>query len=139
MRAKMASDTASTTEQHSLGMRIPFLSRSLIMGSLLFCFVCSAQDAVPTIEERLSDPVYMSWVADESVSQCISCHYDGPNLAQIAAGRRSQLTAFSRRQELEHWLAKDKHTIARRRVEPFSRDRNEQELIALMTSLDTRA
>ncbi len=81
----------------------------------------------------------MSWVADNSVRECISCHYDGPNLGQIAAGQQSQLTAFSRRQELEFWLAKDKHTIARRRVEPFARDRNEQELIALMSKLDTQA
>ena len=94
-----------------------------------------AQDP-PSIEERLSDPVYMAWVAEPSVAACIQCHVDGPGLAVLASGN---LTPFSRRQEMDAWISHDKHSIARRRVEPFLQKQQESELIALMDLLDRRA
>ncbi len=81
----------------------------------------------------------MSWVSHADVSSCISCHYDGPNVGQILGGQGSKLTAFSRRQELEFWLSNDKHTIARRRVEPFAESRTESELNALLVKLEVLA
>ena len=92
----------------------------------------------PSIEERLSDPVYMAWAGQEKVRQCVICHYSGPNPLEALAGEKKggKLTAFSRRQELELWLNRDKHTIARRRVEPFEYESVKSELIALMEKLD---
>jgi hypothetical protein len=108
-------------------------------ATLALALSAQAQDRnAPTIEARLSDPVYMAWVSHQDVEACISCHYAGPNVAQVAGGQ-SNLTAFSRRQELEFWLAEDKHTIARRRVEPFDDSRTKAELEALIEKLDRDA
>ena len=89
----------------------------------------------PTVTERLRDPVYMSWVAQEDVSACLECHTGGPNLAAIAGGQAGRMTAFSRRVEMERWVGLDKHTIARRRVEPYRADQEEAELNAMIDRL----
>ncbi len=89
----------------------------------------------PTVTERLRDPVYMSWVAQERVSACLDCHTGGPNLAAIAGGQAGRMTAFSRRVEMERWVALDKHTIARRRVEPYRAEQEEAELNAMIDRL----
>ncbi len=89
----------------------------------------------PTIVERISDPVYMSWVAQAKVSACVDCHTEGPNLAAIAGGQSAKMSAFSRREEMERWVTLDKHTIARRRVEPYRADQEEAELNAMIDRL----
>lgn len=81
-----------------------------------------------TREQRLSDPIYMSWLDYKPVSACISCHVNGPSEADIESGRSDELTAFSRQEEMMYWLQKDKHTIARSRVEPFSEMQTEAQL-----------
>ncbi len=97
----------------------------------------AAQDdfRAPTIPERISDPVYMSWVAQAKVSACLDCHTEGPNVGAIAGGQSTRMTAFSRRVEMERWVALDKHTIARRRVEPYRADQEEAELTAMIDRL----
>ncbi len=112
--------------------------RELQAALLVSLFAVSAQGQAPTVEERLSDPVYVSWGAQEKVSKCVDCHYNGPNLLQVVS-QQSNLTAFSRREELEEWLTKDKHTIARRRVEPFAESSTKAELDALIVKLDALA
>ncbi|MFG0255663.1 MAG: hypothetical protein ACF787_11315 [Rhodopirellula sp. JB053] len=92
----------------------------------------------PTMEDRLSDPVYMTWVSEPAVSACIQCHFDGPGDAVIASGQSTQLNAFSRRQEMDAWVQRDKHTIARRRVEPFTESQLETELLELYDRLQSR-
>ncbi|EMI44354.1 multiheme c-type cytochrome [Rhodopirellula sp. SWK7] len=116
------------------------LRGGLLLGGLFLSsgpFV-NAQNA-PSIEQRLSDPVYMTWVSEPAVAACIQCHFDGPGLAVIASGQASQLNAFSRRQEMDAWVSQDKHTIARRRVEPLSEEDLETDLLDLYDRLQTRA
>lgn len=91
------------------------------------------------MEDQLSDPVYMAWVSEPAVNQCIECHFEGPGFSAIVASNSSGLSSFSRRQEMEAWISKDKHTIARRRVEPFSIQRQDEELLSLISELDKRA
>ena len=105
-----------------------------------------AQDAADTvtppnqlsIEARLSDPVYLSWVAHAGTSQCLDCHFAGPNAGQIESGR-NQLTEFSRRNEMATWLMADKHTVARRRVEPLTLEQLETEMTALSDNVRAQA
>lgn len=93
----------------------------------------------PTPEDRLSDPVYMAWASEPAVSACITCHYEGPGFTAVVAAGSGGLTPFSRREEMEAWISQDKHTIARRRVEPFSIEQMDDELIKLIDELDRRA
>ena len=97
-----------------------------------------AQTPVRSIEERLSDPVYMTWVDQPEVGACLQCHLKGPGLG-VFAPSRSELTTFSRRQEMEAWISLDKHTIARQRVEPFDLKQQETQLIKLFDNLERRA
>lgn len=62
-----------------------------------------------------SDPVFKSWKNQPSVAGCASCHYQGGN--EFSG---DDATRFSRLNELREWLQRDKHAIARRRVEPLS-------------------
>ncbi|MCM2374621.1 cytochrome c family protein [Aporhodopirellula aestuarii] len=111
----------------------------LLLGGILLSSVpvVNAQDA-PSIEQRLSDPVYMTWVSEPAVAACIQCHFDGPGLAEIASGQSGQLNAFSRRQEMDAWVSQDKHTIARRRVEPLAEKDLETDLLDLYDRMQTR-
>ena len=95
-----------------MGMGIRRGSQALALA-LLFSLPSNAQDDPPTIEQRLSDPVYVSWAAQAEVAECIRCHYSGPNLLEVIGQQQNTgLNQFSRRQELEFWLTNDKHTIA---------------------------
>ncbi|WP_146576214.1 multiheme c-type cytochrome [Neorhodopirellula pilleata] len=101
-----------------------------------------AQDSAkpePTPEDRLSDPVYMAWISEPAITECINCHYEGPGFSAVVAAGSGSLTPFSRREEMEAWISQDKHTIARRRVEPFSLEQMDEELIKLIDELDRRA
>ncbi len=64
-----------------------------------------------------SDPVLASWKNQASVAACAQCHLRGAN---EFAGEDS--ATFSRLTELQFWLQNDKHAIARRRVEPLSKN-----------------
>lgn len=121
-------------------MGLSQLSRRLLALSLVVLAttpVIGQNDLrMPTREERLSDPIYLSWIAYEPVTRCVSCHVTGPSEADIDSGRSGDLTSFSRQREMLYWLNRDKHTIARRRVEPFAREQSEQELNQLFDRLD---
>ncbi|GAA5511118.1 multiheme c-type cytochrome [Novipirellula caenicola] len=122
-----------------------FFARQIPSGILFVLFIVTGpigwtQTTPDTLtrEEKLSDPVYMSWVASEPVGRCVSCHVMGPTDAEIDSGRSGDLTSFSRRSEMMHWLQKDKHTIARRRIEPFAAEQSEDELLKLYERLDSQ-
>ncbi|QDT04190.1 hypothetical protein K227x_25790 [Rubripirellula lacrimiformis] len=89
----------------------------------------SAQDSGPTLEQRLSDPVYLTWITSAKVEGCVSCHFRGPTDEELIAGL---FVDFARRIEMDRWLTNDKHTIARRRIEPFADQQSEDELMKLM-------
>ncbi|KAA5543730.1 hypothetical protein FYK55_11115 [Roseiconus nitratireducens] len=92
--------------------------------------VSAMAQAIPSsrLEDRLSDPVYMTWVSYPLVGECVRCHVDGPGEGEIAGGK---LTSFVRRQEMMYWLERDKHAIARRRIEPLKPEDREAEAIQL--------
>lgn len=94
-----------------------------------------AQRAAPRTEDRIADPVYMSWVSQRKVADCIRCHAQGLSEAQILGGNATALTSFSRRTEMEQWLTQDKHTIARRRIEPYRVQDEGAELQAMLDGL----
>ena len=62
-----------------------------------------------TSGDAATDPVYLSWQQQPGVQACGGCHY------QATAGFAKPDVSFSRRNELQFWLANDKHAIARRR------------------------
>lgn len=122
------------SSERLLLQRLAWLSLGLLLATPM---VSVAQDDAPlSREERLSDPVYMSWIGYEPVSKCVSCHVLGPSEADIDSGRSGQLTSFSRQSEMMYWLRSDKHTIARRRIEPFAEQQSENELNRLYDRLD---
>ena len=93
-----------------------------------------AQDArALTVEQKLSDPVYLAWVSYDLVGTCVDCHINGPTDDEILGGR---LSKYSRRREMRLWLQEDKHAIARRRVEPITTDQIEQQVRELFTWID---
>jgi mono/diheme cytochrome c family protein len=75
-----------------------------------------------------SDPVFNSWKAHSDVADCGRCHYQ-------ASGFGTPDQSFSRQDELQFWLANDKHAIARRRVEPLTTADILEEAQALQTRL----
>jgi hypothetical protein len=91
-----------------------------------------------TPEQRLSDPIYMSWVAYDPVSKCVSCHVSGPSDGDIDSGKSGDLTSFSRQIEMMYWLQKDKHAIARSRVEPFTESQTEDQFNKLFDRLNSQ-
>jgi hypothetical protein len=109
----------------------------LVIFSSLFVAPATFAQSPSEIAQQLSDPVFMYWVADKEIGKCIRCHYAGPNIAEIAG--RSANTEFSRRKEMAYWVNLDKHTIARRCVEPFSIAEAEQELNALFERINAQA
>lgn len=123
------------------------LKSSVVLAGVAFIVTCLAitpvaaqamNESEPTPEDRLSDPVYMAWISEPAIKECIICHYEGPGFSAVVAASGS-LTQFSRREEMEAWISQDKHTIARRRVEPFSREQMVDELEKLIIELDQRA
>ncbi len=103
----------------------------LLAAIALWSVSANAQDdrSAPTLEQRLSDPVYLAWIAHEDVKGCVQCHFRGPSDEELIGG---SFVDFARRIEMDRWLSQDKHTIARRRVEPFSDEQSEAELDALI-------
>ncbi|WP_068261039.1 hypothetical protein [Rubripirellula obstinata] len=89
----------------------------------------NAQDTFepPSWDDRLSDLVYMNWSRNTEVSECVECHL-AESIGSMISGKKDVFGEFSRRDEMERWLTQDKHTIARRRVEPFSADESRQQL-----------
>ena len=87
----------------------------------------------PTDEDRLSDPVYLSWVREEEVSDCVRCHL-APSRGDAFADKQIFGT-FVRSNEMERWLTLDKHTIARRRIEPFLAKDAEQQYLQLYSQM----
>ncbi len=79
-------------------------------------FVCApnvvAQDAS---NDRAYDAVFQTWRDHAGVQACDRCHNGQSDFAKID-------TSYSRQDELKFWITKDKHAIARRRVEPLSKD-----------------
>ena len=73
---------------------------------------------IPSWQQRLSDPVYLAWLEHPTVGTCVDCHLSPP-ITMALGNREKVFGTFSRRDEMERWLTRDKHTIARRRVEPF--------------------
>ncbi|MFK8115501.1 MAG: multiheme c-type cytochrome [Rubripirellula sp.] len=65
---------------------------------------------------RLNDPIYLSWLGYDKIGECVECHLSPPIKL---SGNKDGFGTLSRRVEMEKWLTMDKHTIARRRVEPF--------------------
>lgn len=60
----------------------------------------------------------MSWLTDNETSSCVLCHR--PNLtSETMTDSDGNETVFCRGKEMEFWIQKDKHTIARQRIEPF--------------------
>ena len=57
--------------------------------------------------------VFWAWKGNADVHQCGHCHYQPGN---EFASRKSDLSRFT---ELKEWLEKDKHAIARQRIEPI--------------------
>ena len=57
--------------------------------------------------------VFWAWKGNADVQQCGHCHYQPGN---EFASRTSDLSRFT---ELKEWLEKDKHAIARQRIEPI--------------------
>ena len=68
----------------------------LVFGLWLACpMICLAQEDVPPSRvERLSDPVYMSWIAHHPVSKCVSCHVLGPSDAEVDTGHTAIVFEF---------------------------------------------
>ena len=86
-------------------------------------------------EDRLSDPIYMSWMRSDTTRECVDCHLS-PSVGSSLRGKdKNPFGTFSRRTEMERWLTTDKHTIARRRVEPFAKDQAEQQLENLFDTM----
>lgn len=106
----------------------------IVLTRLTLCLACvfsvgspwaHAQNNTPRkmIAEGLSkDAVFWAWKGNAGFQQCGYCHYQPGN--EFAA-RESELSRFN---ELKVWLEKDKHAIARQRVEPI---RAEQQAAAL--------
>ena len=74
-----------------------------------------------------TDPVVKAWGKLANMNQCAGCHYRGAE--DIALAPRAG--EFSRRNEAQEWVRRDKHAIARRRVEPLTR----QEMLDELSSL----
>ena len=86
-------------------------------------------------ETRISDPVFLSWLRNDKIAKCIECHLTPP-IGKLLSGKKDPFGTFSRRVEMEKWLTMDKHTIARRRVEPFDYETAKEQLEVLFTQLD---
>lgn len=82
-------------------------------------------------EDMLSDPVFMTWLDDVRFTACVRCHAGGVSPVQILSGDLDKLTEFARQEEMLFWLQKDKHTIARVRIEPLTDSQSETVLFAL--------
>lgn len=108
----------------------------LVLSQAALCNQSNAQETTPTTwEDRISDPIYGSWIRSESIGECVECHLS-PSVGSLLRGKDT-FGSFSRRREMEHWLQQDKHTIARRRVEPFSRDQAEAQLEKLFAKIQS--
>jgi|GEM_PF-2145786 len=76
------------------------------------------------------DPVFASWQKQAGVQACGQCHYE----AGGGAFARPDVS-FSKQNELQFWLANDKHAIARRRIEPLTVDELRKEMFSRRSDL----
>ncbi len=97
--------------------------RPFIVGALLLCLLPLRADgqgagtSQPAAEGLNKSAVFWTWRGNAAVQECGQCHYQPGN--EFSA-RESELSRFN---ELQVWLEKDKHAIARQRVEPIPRQR----------------
>ena len=92
---------------------LPLLqTRLLPVAFTLMLSAPSALQAQTTAVDRFQDPILQAWRANDQVMACDQCHY------APTPGLVNPDTAFSRQNELRLWLSKDKHAVARFRVEP---------------------
>lgn len=80
---------------------------------------------------RKNDPVLRSWTDLRGVAECSECHDVGPTQGTLLTDKKDFL---SRRTELAEWTAKDKHAIARQRVEPLDQAALDQRKAKLKTT-----
>ncbi len=104
------------TAPHS-GMRTSRCSEAVSIAGLALILVCGlpARISAQRPPDANKDPVLASWQGFASF-ECANCHFDGP---VQGAG---QLGDFCRQVEAADWVTRDKHAIARRRVEPLTRE-----------------
>ncbi len=76
-----------------------------------------------------TDPVFKSWQKQAGVQECGKCHF-------AASAFSTPDAAFSKQNELQFWLANDKHAIARRRVEPLNDEDMVAEAVRLVEELE---
>ena len=89
--------------------------------------------AQPTASEFEADAVFVAWQGDASIQRCGICHFSPGN--QFA----KRDTDFCRLDELERWLKKDKHAIARQRIEPIATDERDQAEARIVRNLAARS
>ena len=92
--------------------------------NLCFALAVALDLPVRGQQTELEDPVVQAWGQLAHMNRCASCHYRGtePNPLAPHSGE------FSSQSEARDWVRKDKHAIARRRVEPLTRQQLNEEL-----------
>ncbi|MCC6510213.1 MAG: hypothetical protein IT423_13995 [Pirellulaceae bacterium] len=75
--------------------------------------------------------MFWAWKGNAEVQQCGFCHYEAGN---EFASRLSELSRFI---ELKLWLEKDKHAIARQRIEPIPTEQQAGHLADLRAKMAT--
>ncbi len=101
-------------------------------ATFMWGHLAHAQDSGPPADAA-SDLVLQSWKKQDAVALCVECHYNPPDNPLL----RDEATNFSRRTELKFWLDRDKHAIARRRVEPLSKAELLQQAEAISENLQS--
>jgi len=104
-------NSATQTTNHMSSVACYRVSLVLAVWMTTLIPVRGEQAKLPSLEEMLSDAVFVDWVQTEKVSKCVECH--------LLPRPFTEPSLFSRRQEMMHWVLKDKHAIARIRVVPL--------------------
>ncbi len=95
-----------------LGCEVSCIFTAALVAMILSTGLARAQQ--PT--GLTTDAVFQTWRKHTGVQACSRCHYEPGNAFS------SVDKSFSRQNEMKFWLANDKHAIARRRVEPLTKD-----------------
>lgn len=125
----MANQPLRTNSCHQI--HVIMIRRSGILATIsagLLIGLCSSSQGQGT---PTSDPVLQAWKGNADVVSCNQCHYQAPQ----GGLTDDSDTTFSRQNELQFWLAHDKHAIARRRVQPLTQDEIEDEAKRLIEEL----
>ena len=128
-------DKRTLRDRKLLVVQIPVLLGSLVLSIAWSSFAIAQEPS--KWETRVSDPIFLSWLRNDEISSCVGCHLSPP-VGKLLSGKNDPFGTFSRRIEMEKWLTMDKHTIARRRVEPFDYNMAKQQLEVLFAQLDTQ-